>query len=93
MASIARVAVFLFAALVALSARGAEASAFLATDKNFDSAVLGSGKHAFVKFLAPWCARDRSETRWMVARRSRPRTGGGEVDVAREDGMDGDLGG
>ena len=31
-----------------------EASAFLATDKNFDSAVLGSNKNVFVKFLAPW---------------------------------------
>ena len=71
MASIARVAVFLFAALVALSARGADASAFLATDKNFDAQVLGSGKHAFVKFLAPWCARDRVEMGEDDARRSR----------------------
>lgn len=86
MASIARVAVFLFAALVALSARGAEASAFLATDKNFDSIVLGSGKHAFVKFLAPWCARDRSHTREVVVRRSRPLEGGGAVDGARGGG-------
>jgi len=34
----------------AVSARGA----FEATDKNFNSAVLDSGKTAFVKFLAPW---------------------------------------
>jgi hypothetical protein len=42
------------AAIAALFASSADASAFLATDKNFDSAVLNSGKHAFVKFLAPW---------------------------------------
>ena len=45
------------AAIAALFASSAEASAFLATDKNFDSAVLNSGKHAFVKFLAPWYVR------------------------------------
>jgi hypothetical protein len=33
-----------------VNARGA----FEATDANFDKAVLGSGKAAFVKFLAPW---------------------------------------
>jgi len=32
------------------SAKGA----FEGTDSNFDSAVLGSGKNVFVKFLAPW---------------------------------------
>ncbi len=51
----------LFAFLVALASvavAGADASAFLATDKNFDSAVMNSGKHVFVKYLAPWCARD-----------------------------------
>jgi len=36
------------------SFEGVNASAFLATDKNFDSAVLGSNKNVFVKFLAPW---------------------------------------
>ena len=36
------------------SFKGVNASAFLATDKNFDSAVLGSNKNVFVKFLAPW---------------------------------------
>ena len=49
----------LFAFLVALASvavAGADASAFLATDKNFDSAVMNSGKHVFVKYLAPWCA-------------------------------------
>ena len=60
----------LFAFLVALASvavAGADASAFLATDKNFDSAVMNSGKHVFVKYLAPWCARDatrRDATRW-----------------------------
>lgn len=47
----------LFALLVALASvavAGADASAFLATDKNFDSAVMNSGKHVFVKYLAPW---------------------------------------
>jgi len=47
----------LFAFLVALASvavAGADASAFLATDKNFDSAVMNSGKHVFVKYLAPW---------------------------------------
>ena len=51
----------LFAFLVALASvavAGADASAFLATDKNFDSAVMNSGKHVFVKYLAPWCVRD-----------------------------------
>ena len=27
---------------------------FQANDRNFDADVLGSGKNAFVKFLAPW---------------------------------------
>jgi len=41
--------------LVALLVASADAKgAFLATDKNFDSEVLNSGKNAFVKFLAPW---------------------------------------
>ena len=26
----------------------------MATDRDFDSVVFGSGKNAFVKFLAPW---------------------------------------
>jgi len=48
------------AALASVAVAGADASAFLATDKNFDSAVMNSGKHVFVKYLAPWCvcARD-----------------------------------
>ena len=56
----------LFAFLVALASvavAGADASAFLATDKNFDSAVMNSGKHVFVKYLAPWCARDATNER------------------------------
>jgi len=28
--------------------------AFEGTDKNFESAVMQSGKNVFVKFLAPW---------------------------------------
>ena len=62
----------LFAFLVALASvavAGADASAFLATDKNFDSAVMNSGKHVFVKYLAPWCARDA--TRRDATRRER----------------------
>ena len=33
---------------------GAHASAFVGTDANFDKAVMNSGKHLFVKYLAPW---------------------------------------
>ncbi len=74
----------LFAFLVALASvavAGADASAFLATDKNFDSAVMNSGKHVFVKYLAPWCARDamrRDSTRNERAggRVTRPGRGG-----------------
>lgn len=33
---------------------GANAGAVDLTAKNFDQEVLGSGKSAFVKFLAPW---------------------------------------
>jgi len=47
----------LIAALASVAVAGADASAFLATDKNFDSAVMNSGKHVFVKYLAPWCVR------------------------------------
>lgn len=54
MASVRRCVAALLA-VFALAIGSADASAFLATDKTFDSAVLGSGKHAFVKFLAPWC--------------------------------------
>lgn len=56
MASVRRCVAALLA-VFALAIGSADASAFLATDKTFDSAVLGSGKHAFVKFLAPWCVR------------------------------------
>jgi len=46
-----RVLLFLLAIFVAnVMAKGA----FEATDKNFDSDVIGSGKNSFVKFLAPW---------------------------------------
>ena len=49
------VVLLIFAALFTFSSfQGVNASAFLATDKNFDSAVLGSNKNVFVKFLAPW---------------------------------------
>ena len=33
---------------------GADASAFVGTDANFDREVMNSGKHVFVKYLAPW---------------------------------------
>jgi hypothetical protein len=33
---------------------GADASAFVGTDANFERDVMNSGKHAFVKYLAPW---------------------------------------
>jgi hypothetical protein len=50
--------IFLFALTFSLFASSASlfanAAAFQATDKNFDSAVLGSNKNVFVKFLAPW---------------------------------------
>lgn len=40
---------------VLLGVTGAAAKgAVLATDANFADVVLGSGKNAFVKFLAPW---------------------------------------
>ncbi len=76
----------LFAFLVALASvavAGADASAFLATDKNFDSAVMNSGKHVFVKYLAPWCAMRCDATRRDATRRERAggrvtRPGGGE---------------
>eukprot|EP00959_Pyramimonas_sp_CCMP1952_P291453 6096435-Pyramimonas_sp.AAC.1 len=49
--------------LTAVAGKGA----FLATDKNFDKDVIGSGKNAFVKFLAPW-ERDAVSTfaRWRL---------------------------
>ena len=33
---------------------GADASAFVSTDANFERDVMNSGKHVFVKYLAPW---------------------------------------
>jgi hypothetical protein len=43
-------------AIAALAAcvAGANAGAIELTDKNFDAEVFGSGKAAFIKFLAPW---------------------------------------
>ena len=41
--------------LAVLAPHAAHAGAFEATDKNFDSAVMNSGKHVFVKFDSPWC--------------------------------------
>ena len=41
-----------FAALIALAS--AAKGVVQAGDSNFDRVVLGSGKNAFVKFLAPW---------------------------------------
>jgi hypothetical protein len=44
-----------FAVLFSLMAVSAMAKgAFKASDKNWSSDVIGSGKNAFVKFLAPW---------------------------------------
>jgi hypothetical protein len=43
-------AVLAFFAVATSAAKGV----FQATDKNFKNDVLGSGKNAFVKFLAPW---------------------------------------
>ena len=43
---------FVFAALIALAS--AAKGVVQAGDSNFDRVVLGSGKNAFVKFLAPW---------------------------------------
>ena len=41
--------------LLGLFAAGVSAKgAVSAGDKDFDALVLGSGKNAFVKFLAPW---------------------------------------
>lgn len=42
----------IFAALIALAS--AAKGVVQAGDSNFDRLVLGSGKNAFVKFLAPW---------------------------------------
>ena len=53
-----------FATIVAvLAPHAAHAGAFEATDKNFDSAVMNSGKHVFAKFLAPWCVFDDARDR------------------------------
>jgi len=41
-------------ALLAVSSVEAAKGVLQATDANFKSDVLGSGKNAFVKFLAPW---------------------------------------
>jgi len=45
---------FVASFLLSVSLSYAGKGAFEATDKNFQSAVLGSGKNVFVKFLAPW---------------------------------------
>jgi hypothetical protein len=42
----------IFAAIVSLAS--ASKGVVQAGDGNFDRVVLGSGKNAFVKFLAPW---------------------------------------
>lgn len=43
-----------FAVLFSLLAVASAKGAFQATDKNWSNDVIGSGKNAFVKFLAPW---------------------------------------
>jgi hypothetical protein len=45
--------IFTLLALLAATTSAAK-GVFQATDKNFKSDVVGSGKNAFVKFLAPW---------------------------------------
>jgi hypothetical protein len=52
MATMARVVAMAFATLALVA--GADASAFVGTDANFDREVMNSGKHVFVKYLAPW---------------------------------------
>jgi hypothetical protein len=47
----ARLSLVIFALLIASISAG---GVFKGSDSNFKSAVLGSGKNAFVKFLAPW---------------------------------------
>ena len=42
----------LFLGMLALASAGK--GVLKASDRTFDSEVLGSGKNAFVKFLAPW---------------------------------------
>ena len=42
---------------LALCVLGADAAAVDLTSKTFDKEVFDSGKSAFVKFFAPWCAR------------------------------------
>ena len=48
--------------LAACLASSAHAALELTPD-NFDKEVLQSGKAAFIKFLAPWCAPARTRTR------------------------------
>ena len=52
----ARVIAYVALAL-ALCVLGADAAAVDLTSKTFDKEVFDSGKSAFVKFFAPWCAR------------------------------------
>jgi len=52
---VARALALVAFASVAFASR-AHAGAFQATDSNFESAVMNSGKNVFVKYLAPWYA-------------------------------------
>ena len=52
MATMARVVAMAFATLALVA--GADASAFVGSDAYFDREVMNSGKHVFVKYLAPW---------------------------------------
>jgi len=46
--------VLLLALLCLVAYTHAAKGVFKGNDKNFDKDVIGSGKNAFVKFLAPW---------------------------------------
>ena len=86
-----------FATIVAvLAPHAAHAGAFEATDKNFDSAVMNSGKHVFAKFLAPWCVFDdaRDRERRSVLFLCRVASRGGARDARRETSrrQDGEFG-
>jgi len=47
-------AMFRWAVLACVLGVAQGRGAISAGDSNFDTKVLGSGKNAFVKFLAPW---------------------------------------